>query len=66
MIKDDPIIKTYLHRLNTLISKETNFLADGKCESFEAYKRRVGIISGIQQALSILDLTIKDYENDDV
>lgn len=65
MIKDDPIIKTYLHRLNALISKETNFLAEGKCESFEAYKKRVGVISGVEQALSLLDSTIKDYEDAD-
>lgn len=63
-LHDDPIIKAFEHRIKGKISDMSEYLASGKCSTFDDYKRRTGMIAGLDESLNILDDIIKNYTND--
>lgn len=47
------------------IAKNERELGEGKADSFEEYKRRVGLISGLRKANDVFNDTLKNYIEDD-
>ena len=39
-------------------------MADGKCTSFDDYKKKSGIISGLYQSIALMEKAIKVYTQD--
>lgn len=47
------------------IAKNERELGEGKANSFEEYKRRVGLIAGLRKAHDVFNDTLKTYIEED-
>jgi len=64
-LKDDPLLKAYVHAVSNRKSQLSSVITAGKCTSFEDYKRMTGTIAGLDAALALLDDAIQHYTQDD-
>ena len=63
-IKDSPLLQEHRHLVNERIKEITGLMADGKCTSFDDYKKKSGIISGLYQSIALMEKAIKVYTQD--
>lgn len=55
----------YRTSLQEEIAKNERELGEGKADSFEEYKRRVGLIAGLRKAQDVFNDTLKNYIEED-
>lgn len=64
-ITDDPRVKEFRHQIKSKIAENIDFLAKGKCSTYDEYKRRVGIIAGLELSEELMLDVLKNYGKDD-
>lgn len=55
----------YRASLREEIARNERELGEGKADSFEEYRRRVGLIAGLRKAQDVFNNTLKNYIEDD-
>jgi len=61
---DTHLTKRFREGVAEQIARLEKILATGKCASFEEYKAKCGEISGLNQALQILDETCQNAQKE--
>jgi hypothetical protein len=64
-LEQDPLIVDIKAKINDEITRITDWLTDGKADSYSDYKRACGLIRGRKNSLSDIDDCIKNYLRDD-
>lgn len=58
---DDPLIQAIRRGIQEKIADLGAGVAKGQCASFDDYKRRTGMINGLDMAALIIDEIVKGY-----
>jgi len=64
-IREHPLINKYKSRVIERINLHKQYLSDGKCKSYDEYKKYCGMIKGLNESLDAMDESIKVYLSDD-
>lgn len=57
--------KRYRQRLEKAIADSSFDVAQGRCTTFDSYKKLCGIIEGLQEALDMFDAEMKQEDEDE-
>ena len=63
-ITDDPRVAEFKLRIAERIEEQCEFITKGKCPTIEDYKRRTGIVFGLNLSVEVLDDVLKHYDPD--
>jgi hypothetical protein len=64
-LPDDPVLKALLHKVEGQIEDLTIEIAKGACKDFADYKKKCGVIQGLEDALGWLEVIARDYHLED-
>ena len=64
-LPDDPVLKALLHKVEGQIEDLTIEIAKGACKDFADYKKKCGIIQGLEDVLGWLEVIARDYHLED-
>lgn len=64
-LRDDPLILEHKGQLEIRVREITEYIANGKCSSYDDYKRHVGVIRGMNISLEVMADVIKNYGDED-
>ena len=64
-ISASPLLQEFKHLVKERIKEVSDVLANGKCTSFEEYKKKTGQIQGLAQSLELMTQAIKTYTHDE-
>jgi hypothetical protein len=64
--KRDPLYKHIEKVISDEIKKESLFVSQGKCETFDAYKNKSGVIKGLELSLELITESFKKYLSEDI
>lgn len=63
-ITDDPRVKEFQLRIKAQVKEHVDYMAQGKCQTYDDYKRRVGLITGLELSLETLTEVLKTFDPD--
>lgn len=61
---DHPFIEEHRHLVKTRVTELSRYINDGKCTSFDEYKKKTGVIEGLRLSLELMVKASKTYAND--
>jgi len=60
-LPDDPVLRSLLTKMEGQIEDLTTEIAKGNCKDFADYKRKCGIVQGLEDAIGWLELVTREY-----
>ena len=60
-LPDDPVLKGLKLKIENQIEDLTIELAKGNCKDFADYKRKCGVIQGLEDSLGWLEVIAREY-----
>ena len=64
-LRDDPRIVEFEAQVRIKAEELTAFIIDGRCTSYDDYKRRTGQIKGLHDAVDIMREVLTNYGKED-